>query len=39
MAVPLSKVFAPELNVTRQRDEEPTLKYTNALGFVLGFYF
>jgi hypothetical protein len=39
MAVPLNRVFAPEVYVAHQRDEEPTLKYTNALGFVLGFYF
>lgn len=39
VAVPLSKEFAPEVYLSRQRDEEPTLKYTNALGFVLGFYF
>ena len=39
VAVPVSKAFAPEVYVSRQRDEEPTLKYTNALGLVLGFFF
>lgn len=39
VAVPVSKAFAPEVYVAHQRDEEPTLKYTNALGLVLGFFF